>query len=65
MSDNVTRAAHNLCVMPACNGTMTNKEVDEYIDRFGTELFCNGEMRSVIFTPITKNHYKFHSEPLK
>ena len=60
---NVTRIAGNISVMPGYHGTMTAKEVDEYCIRFSNPSFCNGSMRQVIFTPITKNVFKFHSVP--
>jgi hypothetical protein len=64
MSDNVTRIARNIAVMPGYHGTLTAKEVDEFCDRFSTQHFCNGHLRQIVFTPITANTFKFHTEQL-
>lgn len=41
MSENVTRIARNVSVMPGYHGTVTAKEVDEFCERFSTQQFCN------------------------
>ncbi len=65
MSENVSRIANNIAAMPSYHGTMTAKEVDEFLERFSTQQFCNGHLRQIVFTPITKNTFKFHTEPWK
>lgn len=64
MSENVTRIARNIAVMPGYHGTMSAIEVDEFCDRFSTQQFCNGNLRQIVFTPITANTFKFHTEPM-
>ena len=65
MSENVTRIARNLSVMPGYHGTVTAKEVDEFCERFSTQQFCNGYLRQIVFTQITGNTFKFHTEEVK
>jgi len=61
--DEASRIAHNMCMMPGYHGTTTTEVVDEFCDRFGNWVFCNGYIRDVIFTPITKNTVAFRTEP--
>jgi hypothetical protein len=56
------RIMHNAAVMPGYNGTTTAAVVDKILDICGGQIFCNGALRDFVFTPITKNHYRFHTE---
>lgn len=64
MTENVTRIAQNIAVMSGYHGTMTAEEVDEFCERFNTKQFCNGYLRQIVFTPITTNTFKFHTEQM-
>lgn len=45
------------------NGTTTSVIVDEICRRYSTIVFCQGEGRRMVFTPITQNTIAFKTEP--
>ena len=56
------RIMHNACAMPGYNGTTTSDVVDKILDACNGQVFCNGQLREFVFTPVTAKHFKFHTE---
>lgn len=53
------RIVGNMCRVPGFNGTTTPEIVDEIFLNFSNPIYCNGYLRDMVFTPITKNTIAF------
>jgi len=47
------------------HGTCSADVADCFVEEFGTNVFFKGELRTVVFTPITGNNYSFKMESFK
>ena len=63
LSREVTRIAHNMAVVPGYHGVVSVEAADELLERFGDTLFCNGYLRRIVLTPITKKNFSFKTVP--
>lgn len=60
----VSRAMRFLAGMKSAETTLTEMQVNYWLDNHSSTLFCNGELRQVIFTPITSTRYKVHTKAI-
>lgn len=58
------RIVGNMARVALYNGTTTPEVVDEICQHYSVEMiYCNGEGRKMIFTPITQNTIAFKTVP--
>ena len=60
--ENVKRVMEGLYKLQFYSATLTEKEVDYWLANYSDLVICQGHVRKVVFTPITKNTYKVTSE---
>jgi hypothetical protein len=53
-------AAHG--IMASYHGTCSAEVADYIAENYSMTVFCNGLLRKIVFTPVTKNHYSFKTE---
>lgn len=61
----VSRVMRFLAGMPSAESTLTETQVNYWLDNYSLTLFCNGELRQVIFTSITSTRYKVHTKAIQ
>jgi hypothetical protein len=64
ISTEAHRIVSNMCVMPLYNGTATVDVVEEILERYSNPIFCHGEARNMVFTPVTPRMYTFKTVSL-
>lgn len=52
-----------MAVVPGYHGVVSVEAADELLERFGDTLFCNGYLRRIVLTPITKKNFSFKTVP--
>lgn len=60
----VSKAMRFICNGPAFTTTIKRQEVDFWLQNYSDTVFVRGELRQVIFTPITDITYKVKTEKL-
>ena len=56
------RILDNMARVAGYHGTTTKEVVDYFCENWSMTVFCNGQLRNIIFTPITANHFAFKTE---
>ena len=56
------RLLQNMGSTAGYNGTCSAAVTDYMIENYDLTVFCNGLLRKIVFTPITKNNYTFKTE---
>jgi hypothetical protein len=66
MTTNTANEAHrilgNMSSMAGYHGSCSAAVVDYMVENYSLLVFCNGYLRKIVFTPITKNNYTFKTE---
>ena len=57
------RLLNNMSSMSAYHGTTTADVVDYMCENYSMTVFCNGQLRNILFTPITTKNFSFRTEP--
>ncbi len=57
-----SRLLGNMARIAGYHGTASAAVVDYMCENFSMTVFCNGYLRNIVFTPITKNHFSFKTE---
>lgn len=57
-----SRIVGNMTQMVGYHGTASAEVVDEILSRFSNPVFCYGEARNMVFTPITTKTFAFKTE---
>ena len=57
-----SRLLRNMSSMAGYHGTCSTAVADYMVENFSMTVFCNGLLRNIVFTPVTKNHYSFKTE---
>jgi hypothetical protein len=60
--DEASRIVRNMTQMAEYHGTTSVDVVDEILSRFSNPIFCWGQARNMVFTPITTRHMAFKTE---
>lgn len=58
-SDEASRIVSNMTQMAGYHGTCSVEVVNEILERFSSPVFCYGQAREMVFTPITPTMYLF------
>ena len=56
------RILKNMSSAAGYNGVCSAAVVDYMVENLDLTVFCNGYLRKIVFTPITKNNYTFKTE---
>jgi hypothetical protein len=56
------RILNNMSSMAGYHGTTTADVVDYMVENWSMTVFCNGQLRNIIFTPITGRNFSFKTE---
>jgi hypothetical protein len=57
-----SRLLGNMSSMASYHGTCSAEVADYIAENYSMTVFCNGLLRKIVFTPVTKNHYSFKTE---
>lgn len=60
----VLKAMRFICNGPSFTTTVKKSEVDFWLQNYSDTVFVRGELRQVVFTPITDVTYKVKTEEL-
>lgn len=56
------RILRNMSSMPGYHGTTTVDVVDYMCANYSMTVFCLGQLRNIVFTPITAKSFAFKTE---
>lgn len=56
------RLLNNMSSIAGYHGTTTAEVVDYMCENFSMTVFCYGELRDIVFTPITSKSFAFKTE---
>ena len=56
------RLLDGMARMPGYHGTCSKAVVDYFAENWSMTVFCNGDLRNIIFTPITDRNFSFKTE---
>jgi hypothetical protein len=56
------RLLNNMSSMAGYHGTTTADVVDYFCENWSLTVFCCGQLRNIIFTPITTKTFSFKTE---
>lgn len=56
------RLLDGMARMSAYHGTTTIDVADYFCENWSMTVFCNGQLRNIIFTPITAKNFSFKTE---
>lgn len=56
------RLLDGMSSMAGYHGTTTVEVVDYMCENYSMTVFCNGNLRNIIFTPITAKNFSFKTE---
>ena len=56
------RLLDGMARMPGYHGTTTLDVVDYFCENWSMTVFCNGQLRNIVFTPITQKSFSFKTE---
>lgn len=57
------RILNNMSSMAGYHGTTTADVVDYFCENWSMTVFCHGQLRNVVFKPITSKTFSFSTEP--
>ena len=57
-----SRLLGNMSTMSGYHGTTTADVVDYMCENYSMTVFCYGELRNIVFTPITSKSFAFKTE---
>lgn len=63
-NDEASRIVSNMTQMAGYHGTCSVEVVNEILTRFSNPVFCYGQAREMVFTPITPTMYSFKTRPM-
>ena len=64
MKENVIRVMNNLSRLANFETTLNVNEVNFWLETYSDLVFCNGQVRRVVFDKITEKMYKIYSRSI-
>lgn len=56
------RILNNMASVAGYHGTTTSDVVDYFAENWSMTVFCNGQLRNIIFKPVTAKTFAFNTE---
>ncbi len=61
----VSRTMRYLAGYPKAVSHLNESQVNFWLDNYSDTLYCNGELRRIVFKPITSTRYEVRTEEIK